>query len=96
LIVTAFTAGAASLVASAGRARNYLGIFNQSTTATIYVAFGQAALAAATAGQLTLGPLGNSGVASSFVWDGSNFQNVPTQSVNIIASAATTPVTVIE
>jgi len=96
MIIKAITAGGTNAIVSASRVRNYLGIFNQSITATVYIAFDTAAVAAATAGQLTLGPLGSTGVPASFVWDGGNSQNVPTQAINMIASAGATTVTIIE
>jgi hypothetical protein len=96
MIIKAITAAGTNAVVSASRMRNYLGIFNQSTTATVYIAFDTAAVAAATAGQLTLGPLVASSIPASFVWDGGNSQNVPTQAINMIASAGSTPVTIIE
>jgi hypothetical protein len=92
--VTAVTAGIASAVVSAAHQRRYLAISNQSTTATVYVAFNVPAVAAPTAGQLTLLPITTPPGVSSVVWDGSAF--VPANSINIIASAAATPVTVIE
>jgi uncharacterized membrane protein YedE/YeeE len=92
--VTAVTAGIASAVVSAAHPRRYLGIFNQSTTATVYIAFGQPAVAVATAGQLTLLPITTPPGFSSVEWDGSGF--VPGNQINVIASAAATPVTVIE
>jgi hypothetical protein len=91
--VTAVTAGIASAVVSAAHPRRYLGIFNQSTTATVYVAFGQAAVAAATPGQITLLPLTTPPGFSSAEWNG---PFVPGNQINVIASAAATPVTVIE
>jgi hypothetical protein len=95
MIVTPITAGGTSAVASAARARNYLGIFNQSATATVYISLGSAAVAAATAGQFTLGPNNATSTAPTFiVWEVGT--NVPSQSVNIIASAGATPVTLVE
>jgi hypothetical protein len=94
LNIIAFTAGAASAVATPKKGRTYLGIQNQSTTATIYIAFDTAAVAAATAGQITLGPLSAAAsMPSSAVW---NVPNVPGNAINIIASAAATPVTILE
>jgi len=73
------------------RASSYVGIFNQSVSATVYVAFDAAAVAAATAGQVTLLPV--SGANKSFVeWYG---DAIPRGILNIIASAGSTPVTVI-
>ena len=56
MIVRAVTAGVANAVASPARQRSYLAILNQSATATVYVAFDVPAVAAAAAGQLTIGP----------------------------------------
>jgi hypothetical protein len=94
MIFRAISATAANQVASPTKARNYLGIFNQSTTATVYAAFDAAAVAAATAGQFTIGPAVTGGVPSQLVWDGASGQ-VPTGALNIIASGAC-PVTVVE
>jgi hypothetical protein len=94
-VVTAVTAGIANTVASAAKPRRYLGIFNQSTTASVYVAFDVPAVAAATAGQITLEPVSATGPgASSVQWASDGF--VPGNGINIIASAAATPVTVME
>jgi hypothetical protein len=92
-VVTAVTAGIASAVVSGAHPRRYLGIFNQSTTATVYVAFDRPAVAAATAGQLTLLPLTTPPGFSSAEWNG---PFVPGNQINAIASAAATPVTVVE
>jgi hypothetical protein len=95
--VTAVTAGIASSVISAAKPRRYLGIFNQSTTAAVYIAFDRPALAAPTAGQLTLEPIGETpviGGVPQIEWDGSGF--VPGNQINLVASAAGTPVTLIE
>jgi hypothetical protein len=88
--VTAFTSVAASAVASAAKPRRYLGIYNQSAD-TVFIAFDRAAVAADTAGQVTLQPLGT--VGSSVEWNG-NF--VPSNQVNIIGSAAGALVTILE
>ena len=92
LAVTAITASGTNAVARAAKVRTYLGIFNQSATATVYVAFDTAATAAATAGQITLLPI--SGANKSCV----EFYGpeAPNGAVNIIASASSTPVTVID
>lgn len=76
---------------SVPKASTYLGVFNQSTSATVYLAVDTTAAAAATAGQITLLPV--TGANKSFVeWsDGAT----PTGVVNIIASAGSTPVTVV-
>jgi hypothetical protein len=93
--VTALTVGTTSQVVSAARPRRCLSIHNQSTTATVYIAFDRPAVAAATAGQFTVGPIGVvGGVAQIWWWDGSGF--VPANQINMIASAAATPVTVVE
>jgi hypothetical protein len=94
-VMTAITAGLANTVASAAKPRRYLGIFNQSTSATVYVAFDTPAVGAATAGQITLEPVSATGPgASSVQWQGDGF--IPGNAINIIASAAATPVTVME
>ena len=88
--VFAIAATGASQVARPPKARNNLLIANQSATATVYVAFDAAAVAAATAGQLTLQPAAATNVSSvQFVGD------APGGAINIIASAAA-PVTVVE
>lgn len=85
------TAGAANTVAVPMQQRQYLGVFNQSATATVYVAFDVAAVAAATAGQITLQPATATNISSvQFIGPGTPFS-----AVNIIASAAATPVTVV-
>ena len=89
--VLAVTAGAANAVALPVRVRPYLGVFNQSVTATVYVAFDAPAVAAATAGQITLLPVVGAN-KSSIEFTGAE---CPSGAVNIIASAAATPVTVI-
>lgn len=92
LAVTALTASGTNAVARPSKMRSYLGIFNQSATATVYIAFDTAAVAAATAGQITLLPV--SGANKSFVeFSG---QEAPNGAINIIASASSTPVTVID
>jgi hypothetical protein len=91
----AITAGAANAVARPAKSRVVLGIYNQSTTATVYVAFDTPAIAAATAGQFTLQPATATNIAQ-LVFPGPDPQNVPTGAVNIIASAAATPVTIVE
>lgn len=91
------TVGTTSSVASAKKPRRYLGIFNQSMTATVYIAFDQPAVVGAIAGQLTLLPLSTATpqqLPSYLEWDGSGF--VPGNQVNLIASTAGTPVTVLE
>jgi hypothetical protein len=85
------TAGAANIVALPVRPHEYLGIFNQSITATVYVAFDTPAIAAATAGQVTLLPVVGAN-KSSVEFTGNS---VPNGAINVIASAAATPVTII-
>ena len=95
--VLAITASGTNQVADPAKPRNFLGIYNQSASATVYVAFDTAAVAAATAGQITLVPLGTGGVAaSSVVWNAADPRGVPQHAINIIASAGSTPVTLIE
>jgi hypothetical protein len=93
--VYAITATGTNQVARPAKARNFLGIYNQSTTATVYVAFDAAAVAAATAGQVTLLPITGANV-SWFAWGPGDAQALPSSAINIIASAAATPVTIIE
>jgi hypothetical protein len=95
VIFRAISATTGNQVASPMKPRNFLGIYNQSTTATVYVAFDVAAVAAATAGQLTIGPAVTGGVPDRVVFDGESGTDVPTGAVNIIASAAA-PVTLVE
>jgi hypothetical protein len=85
------TAGVGNIVALGVRPHEYLGIFNQSITATVYVAFDTAAVAAATAGQITLLPVVGAN-KSSVEFTGNS---VPNGAVNVIASAAGTPLTII-
>jgi hypothetical protein len=73
------------------RASSYLGIFNQSVAATVYVAFDTPAVAAATAGQLTLLPATGGNLSFALFRSG----EVPRGVLNIIASAGGTPVTVV-
>jgi hypothetical protein len=90
--VYAITASGTNAVARPVLNRRRLGVYNQSTTATVYIAFDVAAVASATAGQVTLLPI--SGASKNFVeWDG---DLVPAGALNMIASAGSTPVTVIE
>lgn len=92
-VVGALTVGTTSPAASStAKARRYLGIFNQSATATVYVGFDAAPVAAATAGQLTLLPATGANL-SSVQWNGSY---VPANAIWLIASAAATPVTLLE
>jgi hypothetical protein len=64
-----------------------LGIFNQSAV-TIYVAFDAAAVAAATAGQLTL--LTSAGAGSSVTFGPGDAQAVPAGAINVIGAGALT------
>lgn len=85
---TAVTVGATSIVVSQAKTRGYLGLSNQSPTATIYCTLdGTAAVAVATAKQITLFPNG------SFIWEAGVIPNNP---FNCIASAGGTPLTVLE
>lgn len=98
MLVRAITAGVTNIVASPARARDSLSVLNQSTTATVYIAFDTPAVAAATAGQITLGPIGASGQDPSgtvAIFRGP-MNTVPWNAINIIASAAATPVTILE
>jgi hypothetical protein len=87
--VTAVTAGLASAVVSAAHPRRYLGIYNQSA-GLVYVAFDRPAVAAATAGQLTLAAVG--AVGANVEWNG-NF--IPGNAISMIAPVAG-PVTLLE
>lgn len=88
-VTTPVTAGIASAQALGAQTRDYLMIANVSATATIYVAFTIAAVVNG-AGSFVLGP----GAVIQWVGgDGAAF--VPSDAINIIASAAATPVTII-
>jgi hypothetical protein len=88
IVVTPVTVGTGSAQASGSHLRTYLALLNVSTTATVYCTLdGSAALATATAGQITLLP------SSGFVWSGGK---VPTNQINCIASASSTPFTILE
>lgn len=88
-VTTAVSAGVASAQALAAQPRDYLMIANVSATATIYVAFAQAA-AVNGAGSIVIGP------GANIVWSLAEAGGlVPSDAINIIASAATTPVTII-
>lgn len=82
---TAFTAGVSSAQALAGGSRKYLKICNESTGNFIAYNFGASA-ALNTAGNKTMVPYQCDEYADSFV---------PNDAVNIIASGASTPVTVL-
>ncbi|MGH9307700.1 MAG: hypothetical protein ACRD0I_12575, partial [Acidimicrobiales bacterium] len=85
---TAVTVGASSASVIGVGQRYYLALLNQSATATIYCNFdATAAVASATAGQLTISPL------SGYVWDTGK---IPSNNINCIASAASTPMTVLQ
>lgn len=90
-VTTAFTAGVASAQALAAQPRNYLMIANVSAAATIYVAFTQAAVVNG-AGSFVIGPGANIQWASN---SGDAAGLIPSDAINIIASAAATPVTII-
>lgn len=83
---TAVTVGTSSAKALAQNAASrYLGIFNLSSTASIACSFGANSTAALNAaGSIQLPPLGG------FVWD----VVVPTDQLNCIASAVSTPMTI--
>lgn len=87
-VTTNVTAGVASAQALAAQPRDYLMIANVSAAATIYVAFTQAA-AVNGAGSIVIGP------GLNIQWPSSDYGYVPSDAINIIASAAATPVTII-
>lgn len=88
VVTIAATVGASSGTVDGERLRSFLQLFNQSSTATIYCLFGTAsAVAAPTAGQITLSPLG------SVSW---TFGLVPSNAIQCIASASSTPLTILE
>jgi hypothetical protein len=96
--VYGITAGAANQVARPAKTRTYLAIYNMSTTANVWVAFDAPAVAAPTAGQLTLwnqGTTGQSGVDSFYAFGPGDPQAIPSGAINVIASA-TAPITIIE
>lgn len=90
--VYAITASGTNQVARPAKSRSILGVYNQSTTATVYVAFDAAAVASATAGQITLLPASGANTSSVLIIG----PDAPNSAINIIASAGSTPVTVIE
>lgn len=92
--VISFSVTGTNQVARPAKSRSFLGIYNQSTTATLYVAFDSAASAAATAGQITLLPVSGANV-SWFAWGPGDAQAVPGGAINIIGSG-TAPATIIE
>jgi hypothetical protein len=95
-LITGLTVGTTDMIASQARPRRNLGIYNQSTTNMVYVAFDQPAVAAPTAGQLTLEAISATGPgsgASGFRWTD---QFVPGNEIHLIASGSNTPVTLIE
>jgi hypothetical protein len=93
--VYAITATGTNQVARPAKARSFLGIYNQSATATVYVAFDAAAAASATAGQITLLPVSGANV-SGVTWGPGDAQALPSGAINMIASAGGTTVTIIE
>jgi hypothetical protein len=85
---TPITVGTSSAQAGSAHQRRHLEVLNQSATATVYCTLdGGTAVAAPTAGHITLPPL------SGFVW-GTGI--VPANALNCIATGATTPVTIVE
>jgi hypothetical protein len=94
-ITTAFTAGATSGQAVPARPRKFLGIYNQSGSNTLDVAFDQPAVTVQTAGQMSIAAQGTPQTTFSWAsWSGEGA--VPSGAVNIIASGANTPVTIVE
>lgn len=88
-IVTAVTVAATSAQGVAGHTRNFLLIVNESASATVAVAFGATAAVLNGAGSIMLA----AGASLRFSQaDGL----VPSDALNFIASAGSTPVTVIE
>jgi len=85
-IVTAVTVGTSSAQGVAGKTRNFLLIQNQSASATVSFAFASAAVLNG-AGSFTLA------AGASMRWD-QTF--VPSDAINFIASAGSTPVSVME
>jgi len=82
------TVGTSSGTASNPNPRKHLELLNQSTTATIYCTIdGSTPVAAATANQITIPPLGGIAWAEG---------TIPANKVTCIASAASTPLTVLE
>lgn len=85
---TAVSVTTASVQVRPAMSRNFLGFYNQSATAVVYVAFDTAAVAAPTAGQFTIGPQnpgGNDVQRSALVIAG---PGTPHGAINIIGSAA--------
>ena len=87
--VYAITATGTNQVARPAKARSFLGIYNPSAN-ILYVAFDAPAVAAATAGQITI-PAG-----LSTTWGPGDAQAIPSGALNFIASAGGTACTVIE
>ncbi len=88
-IVTPVTAGMSSGAGVPARSRDYLLVVNASSTATIAIAFDTAAVVNG-AGSITL----TSGQKAE--WSDVNNGFVPSNAINVIASASSTPVTIIE
>ena len=101
--VTAVTVTGTSALASAAKSRRFLGIYNQSESDVVYIAFDRPAIAAQTAGQITLIPLADTTAISSgngydigdnwFEWSG---ENLPTNAIYLISAGTSSPVTIIE
>lgn len=93
LTVTAVSAGTASAQAVGANPRRYLMISNESASASVAFAFGASATAALnTGGSITLGPAPGPGSAYEYKYP----SLVPDDAIQMIASAASTPVTIIE
>jgi hypothetical protein len=85
----AVTVGTGSArVLNQNNSRTHLELYNQSATATIYCTVdGTAAVAAATAGQITIPPLAGQ------VW---GTGQLPSNEFNCIATASSTPLTILQ
>jgi hypothetical protein len=88
-IVTAVTVAATSALGVAARTRNALLIVNQSPTATVSFAFGATAAVTNGSGCITLAAGGQWSAVQTLGY-------APSDAINFIASAGSTPVTVIE
>jgi hypothetical protein len=93
--VYAITVTGTSAQARPAKSRNFLGIYNQSGTDTIYVGIDLAVTASATAGQLTLLPVSGANV-SWLTWGPGYAQAIPSGAINLRSSGTSTPVTIIE
>ncbi len=87
-LIEKITVGAASAVAQAVRGRKYLALLNQSSTATISCTIDGTTAVLNAAGTITLLPY------AGYVFDNTGF--VPNTAITCIASAADTPLTLIE